>query len=153
MVSRTLKLLEGKNPHTEALSRCSHYGGALRLEEVCTRPEPCTECTISERIRQLLSRRPDSSRTRRGYTRRSNCGLGVSEWAQGHLVAATRWTASPLRSSRLNRTAFCGVAPDIQGTAPCGIGDFPSGNVAGTTKFPFVTNRTTRQCARATLTQ
>ena len=29
--------------------------------------------------------------------------------------AATRWTASPLRSSRLNRTAFCGVAPDNSG--------------------------------------
>jgi hypothetical protein len=48
--------------------------------------------------------KPDSRHgpTRQGHARRSSCGHGCSEWRPSHIVAATRWPASPLHGRRLN---------------------------------------------------
>ncbi len=75
---------------------------ASGLARPCDRSEPATPEKIAERIRPLLPRRPDSSWAGEGHARWSSCGVDVAAREQDHLVAATRWTASPLRSRRLN---------------------------------------------------
>ena len=51
-----------------------------RLTGPRDRYEPAAFETVAERLRALLPRRPHSSRTGKGHTWRSSCGLGCSEW-------------------------------------------------------------------------
>src|SRR5271166_404892 len=64
--------------------------------------EPATSEKIAERIRPLLPRRPDASRTAERHARRSSCGVGVATRERDHLAAATRWTAPPLHGRCLS---------------------------------------------------
>src|ERR1017187_8271655 len=67
----------------------------------CDRAESQTSATAAERVRPLLPRGPDSSRTWEGHSWWSSCSVTAVEWPQGYLSAATRWSASPLRSRGL----------------------------------------------------
>src|SRR5664280_2207610 len=56
---------------------------------------------LTIRVRPLLPRGPDSSRTREGHSRWSSCSVTAFEWPQGYLLAATGWSASPLHNRGL----------------------------------------------------
>src|SRR5664280_3862725 len=56
---------------------------------------------LTIRVRPLLPRGPDSSRTWEGHSRWSSCSVTAFEWPQGYLSAATGWSASPLHSRGL----------------------------------------------------
>ena len=62
----------------------------------CDRHQPKASATVAERVRPLLPRRPDSSRTREGHSRWASSNISTFESPQGYLVAATRRVASPL---------------------------------------------------------
>jgi hypothetical protein len=68
----------------------------------CDRLELAASEKTAERLCLLLPRRPNSSRSGEGHTRRSSCGPGGPMREQDHLLAAAWWAASPLHGCRLS---------------------------------------------------
>jgi hypothetical protein len=95
-------------PQPLAKRNCGALGWqcAAGFARSCDRHQPKASATVAERVRPLLPRRPDSSRTREGHSRWANFNISAFKWPQGYLVAATRRVASPLYGRSLSNFQF-----------------------------------------------